>query len=138
MHLETCDSERDLGVWVSSDLAWSRQVTEQCTKANKLPGFVRLASKNIYDIQTHLALYLAIVRCHLGYPFQVWSHQSVGLLKQVENVQRRTTKFILELSFRCDVPCKARLQMTELLPLSYWHQFLGIVFLYKAINNLCR
>ena len=66
MHLDTYHSERNLGVWVSSDLAWSRRITEECTKANKLLGFVRRASKNIYIIQTCRSLYLAIVRCHLG------------------------------------------------------------------------
>ena len=31
--LETCESEKDLGVWVSSDLSWDKQIFEQCTKA---------------------------------------------------------------------------------------------------------
>ena len=47
--------------------------------------------------------FLSIVQCHLGYATQVWSPQSIGLLKQVENVQRRATKLILKLHFRCDV-----------------------------------
>ena len=38
--LESCDTEKDLGVWVSSNLTLDKQVTEQCAKANKLLGFV--------------------------------------------------------------------------------------------------
>ena len=34
--LESCDTEKDLGVWVSSNLTSDKQVTEQCAKANKL------------------------------------------------------------------------------------------------------
>ena len=86
--LESCDTEKDLGVWVSSNLTSDKQVTEQCAKANKLLGFVRRASRYIQSTQTRRTLYLSIVRCHLGYATQVWSPQSIGLLKRVENVQR--------------------------------------------------
>ena len=51
-------------------------------------------------------------------------------------MQRRATKLILKLPFHCDVSCKTRLQLTNLLPISYWHEFLDIVFFYKAVNNL--
>ena len=90
----------------------------------------------IQSIKTRRTLYLSIVWCHLGYATQVWSPQSIGLLKWVENVQRRATKLILKLLFRCDVTYKTRLQLTSLLPTSYWHEFLDIVFFYKAVHNL--
>ena len=41
-----------------------------------------------------------------------------------------------EAPFRCDVTYKTRLQLTNLLLISYWHEFLDIVFFYKAVNNL--
>ena len=34
------------------------------------------------------------------------------------------------------VTYKSRLQLTHLLPISYWHEFLDIVFFYKAVNKL--
>ena len=85
--------------------------------------------------QTHRTLYLSIVQCHLGYATQVWSPQSIGLLGRVENVQRRATKLMLKLPFHCDVTYKT-LQLTHLLPISYWHEFLDTIFFYKAVNNL--
>ena len=78
---EICDSERDLGVWVTCDLTWNKQVTEQRTKANKL-GFVRRASRNIRNTETRCTLYLAIVRSHLGHASQLWTPQSIELLKK--------------------------------------------------------
>ena len=90
--LESCDTEKDLGVWVSSNLTSDKQVTEQRAKANKLLGFVRRASRYIQSTQTRRVLYLSIVRCHLGYSTQVWLPQSIGLLKRVENVQPLATK----------------------------------------------
>ena len=68
-------------------------------------------------------------------PIQVDGQQAVGLLKQVEAVQQRATKYILRLPFRCDVPYKTRLLMTNLIPLSFLHKYLDIFF-YKAVNNL--
>ena len=50
-------------------------------------------------------------------------------------MQRRATKLILKLLFRCDVTYKTRLQLTNLLSTSYWHEFLDIVFFYKAVHN---
>ena len=105
-------------------------------ESQKLLGFVRRLSRYIQSTQTRRTLYLSIVRCHLGYATQVWSPQSIGLLKRVENIQCRTTKLILKLPFRCDVTDETRLQLTNLLPISYWHEFLDIVFFYKAVNNL--
>ena len=78
----------------------------------------------------------SIIRCHLGYTTQVWSPQSIGLLKWVENVQRCATKLILKLPFHCDVTYKTCLQLRNLLPISYWHEFLDIVFFFKAVHNL--
>ena len=51
-------------------------------------------------------------------------------------MQCRATKLILKLLFRCDLTYKIRFQLTNLLPISYWHEFLDIVFFYKAVNNL--
>ena len=86
--------------------------------------------------QTHHTLYLSIIPCHLGYATQVQSPQSTGLLKRVENVQRRATKLILKLPFHCDVTYKTCLQLRNLFPISYWHEFLDIAFFYKAVHNL--
>ena len=70
------------------------------------------------------------------YAAQVWTPQSIGLLKRVENIQCRATKLILKLPFCCDVTYKTRLQLTNLLPISYWHKCLDIVFFCKAVKNL--
>ena len=77
--LESCDTEKDLGVWVSSNLTSDKQVTEQCAKAELL-GFVRRASRYIQSNQTCHTLYFSIIQCHLGCATRAWSLQSIGLL----------------------------------------------------------
>ena len=80
-----------------------KQVSEQCAKANKLLGFVRRVSRYIQSTQTRRTLYLSIVRCLLGYATQVWSPQSIGLLKRVENMQRRYEIYISTFIFHTRV-----------------------------------
>ena len=58
--LESCDTEKELVVWVSSNLTSQKQVTEQCAKASKLHGFVRRASRYIQSTQTRRTLYLSM------------------------------------------------------------------------------
>ena len=58
------------------------------------------------------------------------------LTKTSWKLQHRPTKLVFTVPFRCNVTYKTRLQLTNLLPISYWHEFLDIVFFYKAVNNL--
>ena len=77
-YLESCDLERDIGVWISSDLKWTKQVTEKSTRANKLLGFIHRSSRDILNTSTRRTLYLAIVRGMKDRP--------IGPLKQIERV----------------------------------------------------
>ena len=102
-HWKTVDEERDLGVRVTNTLSWKSQVVAQTSAANKSLGCVRRSVSNINDVNVRRTLYLAIVRPHLGYATQVWSPQSIDLIRRVERVQRRATKVILNLPFKTDI-----------------------------------
>ena len=137
-NLENCTEEKDLGVWISSDLKWSKQVYQQCSKANKLLGFARRSSREIQSTTTRRTLYLALVRPHLGYATQVWAPQSIELMRSVEQVQRRATKYVLKLPFQTEISYKERLQLCNFLPMTYWHEYLDlhVTFFFKAVNSL--
>ena len=81
-------------------------------------------------------LYLTLVRSKLCYSSQVWVPQSVELIKRVERIQRRASKFILDLPFICDVGYSVRLEHLHPIPLCYWHEFLDLVFYLKCINGI--
>ena len=106
---------------------------EQCAKANKLLGFVRRASR--YNASKAPKRVVHFISLSPG-AISVWSPQSIGLLKRVENVQCRATKLNVKPSFRCDVTYKTCLQLTNMLPISFWHEILDTVFFYNAVNNL--
>ena len=130
--LDVTTAEKDLGVWISSDLTWTNQVYHQSNKANKLLGFIRRSSRCIRKSSTRRTMYLAPVRPHLGYATQVWSPQSIELMKSIERVQRRATKYILMLPFQTEWSYQDRLIQCNLLPISYWHEMMDLAFLYKA------
>ena len=136
--LTTTSEEKDLGVWVTSNLTWSKHVLDCCAKANNLLGFLRRCSAEIRDRNTRRILYLSLVRPALGYASQVWSPQTIDLIKRIECVQRRASKFILNLPFMCNESYLDRLISINLLPISYWHEYLDITFFYKTINGLYR
>ena len=57
--LEVTNHEKDLGVYVSSDLTWKKHTLEQCTKANKLLGFIRRCAMDVQSSSTRRTLYLS-------------------------------------------------------------------------------
>ena len=126
--------QKDLGVLITADLKWNQQVSAVCAKANRILGFVKRSSIKMHDPRTRTALYKTLVRSRFAYSSQVWSPQSVSLILEVEKIQRRATRFILSLPFRSETSYQDRLLKTGLLPLSYWHEYLDLVYLFKAIK----
>ena len=90
--MELCGAEKDLGVWISKDLTWYKQVNEQSSRANKVLGYLK---RYILRSEVRRTLYLALVRPYLGYATQIWARQSIELIVKLERIQRRATKFIL-------------------------------------------
>lgn len=121
---------------MASDLTWTKHVGDRSSKANQLLGFLRRSAAEIKSYRTRRTLYLAVVRPLLGYATQIWAPQYIELMKRVERVQRRATKFILGLPFMCDESYQERLIRADLLPLSYWHEYLDLTFFFKAVTGL--
>jgi hypothetical protein len=87
--LETSEHERDLGVWISNNLTWQKQVLEQYSKANKLLGFVKRCTRNITSQSARRTLYLALVRSQVGHATQVWSPCTRELVSALVTTVRR-------------------------------------------------
>ena len=117
---------------------WNRQVFEQCSHANKMLGFVKWNTRHIQSTMANLirSIYLTIVKPHLGYATQVWVPQSIYLISNLEKIQRRATKYILKLPFSCCQSYEKRLKTLSLLPISYWHEYLGMLLFFKITRGL--
>jgi hypothetical protein len=124
-----------LGITISPKLLWNDQVNKVRSKANQMLGLIRRSTAEMTVIKARRLLYLQLVRSNFCYASQVWCPQSIKLIEDIEKVQRRATKYILNLGFTTDVSYITRLHQLELLPITYWHEYLDMVLLYKLINN---
>ena len=105
---------RDLGLLVTSNLHWNEHYDMLLKKAYKTLGLIRRIFQNTRVVQTKKLLYLTLVRSKLQYCSPIWRPQFINDIKNIENIQRRATKFILN-DYSSDY--KSRLIKLNLLPL---------------------
>ena len=91
--LENVESIKYLGVTITSDLRWNTHVSNVCTKANRTLGFLR---RNLYSCLQEVkeAAYQVLVHPVLDYGSSVWDTPSVLPQEELENVQKRTARFV--------------------------------------------
>ena len=130
--LERVSTEKDLGVHITSSLSWKPHIHAITAKANKLLGLLKRTCPLITDVTVRRTLYLSLVKSQLCYTTQVWSPAQVTLKAQVERVQRRATRWILQTRVG-EVSYKDRLIKLDLLPLSYDRELKDLSFFYKCL-----
>ena len=112
--LEKSDLEKDLGVFVSSDLKPSAHVAKIAAKANARVGLIK-RTFTYMDREIFTSLYTTLVRPILDYGVQCWSPYLVKDINKLEQVQRRATLLVPECSTlcyeeRCKLLCLQTLQ----------------------------
>ena len=90
--VDCADTEKDLGIVISSDLKFSKQCIEVSKKSQRMLGYIRrqfgFGNKEIV-----LTLYNSLVRPHLEYAVQFWCPFRKDIIR-LERVQARATKLI--------------------------------------------
>ena len=88
--LEVVSAEKDLGVYITDNLTWNKQVNEQFAKGQHAP--LRICTEKHQTHQKHYvrrSAYFTLVRSHLGYATQVWTPQSVDLIRKPARPEAR-------------------------------------------------
>ena len=67
-----CENEKDLGVWISEDLKWSKKCSNAANKAMVVLGMIKRSFSHI-STESFKILYNTYVRPHLKYCVQVWN-----------------------------------------------------------------
>ena len=124
--IEFVFSHRDLGVAVTNNLSWSIHYNHICSKAYAALNLIR-RTITTSSINVKKWLYLSLVRS------QLWRPRLLKDITQLERVQRRATKYIVQ---DRNQDYKSRLIALQLLPLMYWFELLDIMFLVKCINQM--
>ena len=124
--LDRVNVEKDSGILVSNNLSWNNHVDVISSKAQKMLNVLHRTCKDINDIRTKKLLYIAWVI----YASVVWSPHTKRNINNLEQVQRRATRFIKNLGR--DYSEYERLNKLNLLPLKY------LVFFFKCLKNVCK
>ena len=130
--ITTTGSYKDLGIIVTSSLRWSDHLSKICAKAYSALYTIRRILPLKSSIGLRKLLYLSSVRSHLTYGSQVWRPYLLKDIKNLERVQQRATKFILQVT---GLNYRERLLQLELLPLSMWLELQDILFLVRNLKN---
>ena len=92
--IPTHTSHRDLGIIVTSNLSWNEHIKSICSKAYRNLNFIRRNLHQSSDLQVRRTVYLSLVRSQLSYCSQLWRPHLIKNIKALEDIQRRSTKFI--------------------------------------------
>ena len=131
-------SYKDLGITITSSLSWSAHIDRICSRAYRMLHVIRRNIPLTSSISLKKRMYMALVRSHLCYGSQLWRPHLLKDVKNLERVQRRATKFILQ-DFSSDY--KSTLISLGLLPVSMWLELQDIILFLKCLrcppDNLC-
>ena len=129
--LEKTLLEKDLGVFVDSELDFSWHVIEKVNKANKLLGYLRHSFKHL-NKQSLSMLYKSIIRPHLEFASCIWAPKHQYNIQRLEKVQQRATRMVPELR---NFTYEQRLCILKLETLSYRRMRSDLIEAYRIISG---
>ena len=122
---------KDLGVIFDSELNFVQHCKEQINTAYSYLGIIK--RNFIYlDEDACVMLYKSLVRSHLEYANSVWNLYRLGLIKDLQKVQMRTTKLVISIK---NFTYKDRLKRLKLPTLKYRHIRGDMIEVYKIVTN---
>ena len=126
------ETQKDLGILISSNLTWDLHISCIVSKAYKILGLLRRSFSKLHNPTAKKCLYISLVRSRLIYCSQIWRPQLIRDIFQLEQVQRRSTKFILD---NYHSSYFDRLLELQMLPLTYMLEFFDITFCLKSLKS---
>ena len=127
----TVKEEKDLGVIFDEHLHFNTHIKEIIHKANNVLGTIK-RTFNSRDANLIRLLYTILVRPILDYSSTIWNPYQMGVIRELENVQRRATKLIPSLQ---NLTYSERLQNLNLSSLSYRRNRMDLIMTYKILNE---
>ena len=124
--------EKDLGVTLTNTLKWETHVSNCVKKGNRMVGMIK-KTFSYMNQDMFLCLYKALVRPMLEYCTEVWNPHLEKDIKALENVQRRATKLVPQLS---KLPYDERLRSLKLYPLKDRRMRGDMITVYKMMNGM--
>ena len=130
--LELSNVEKDLGVFIDSNLDFEQHIYQKIKTANKVFAMIRRAYLSLNE-ENFLPLYKVLVRSHLDYAVPVWSPHKEKYKDALESVQRNATRQIPELN-KLSYP--ERLERLKLPTLAYRRVRSDMIECYKILHQV--
>ena len=137
--LNFVDSEKDLGILVTTRLSWQNQYLALYSKSSSRLGLVKRTCHFIVCQRQKRSLYLSLVRSIFEHLSVIWRPCSDAPLSKLERIQRRAVKWILsEQDFHySDYEYLRKLKDLDLLPLVYKFRLNDLILYHKIYYDLC-
>ena len=135
--LEFVDSEKDLGVMISSKLSWVEQIDSLYTKASSRLGLVKRMCHFVKCESQRRVLYLSLVRSLFEHGAVIW-HPSPAQVDRLEKIQRKGVKWILnERDHHYNSQeYLARLRDLDILPISCRLTLIDVLMLFDIVKGV--
>lgn len=130
--ISSCESHRDLGVILSSDMTWVKHYQSILSKAYGKLAMIRRTFSLSCPVATRKTLYISLIRSQLVYGSQLWRPMLIKDVLKIEQLQRRATKYILQ-DYSSDY--KSRLLSLNILPLMMLYELHDIMFFVNNVKN---
>ncbi len=85
--LKHSKEEKDLGVYITENMKFTKHCAEAVKKANKIIGMIKRKFMN-FDEEVMMMLYKSLIRPHIDYCVPVWRPYLQKDIKLIEGVQR--------------------------------------------------
>lgn len=126
---------KDLGVFLSSDLSFSKHITYICNKASKTLGFLKRNCSEFQNITCLKTLYISLVRSILEYGSIIWSPYVQSDINKIESIQHRFLNFISYKIKNNEIKHKELLENLKMHPLLCRRNCLDVLWIYNLLNN---
>ena len=137
--LDFVDSEKDLGVLITTKLSWNDQCLALYSKASSRLGLVKRTCHFVNCPRQKRVLYLSLVRSIFDHASIVWRPCSENILAKLEKIQKRAVKWVLSEQDHhfSDYEYFKRLQDLDLLPIKYRFILSDLLFFHQIFHQLC-
>ena len=135
--LDFVNSEKDLGVHITSKLNWKEHVFYLCSKANRMLGLVKRTCHFVKNPHQKRVFYLALVCSQFNHCSSIWRPTSLSLLNKIERVQIKAVKWILSEQYTTYTAKSYfnKCKVLNLLPLKLRLDWFAILIFHKIIHK---
>lgn len=130
--LTKIENEKDVGVTFDHNLFFNTHISNIIKKGNRMKGLIQRSFEYL-DKPTFNKLYKSLIRPQIEYANVVWHPLYKGQMRELEKVQRRSTKLVPTLKKK---PYKERLQELDIPSIQYRQLRNDLIQAYKIINNI--